>query len=241
MLSAPKLGPWEVPLPTSERTISGFVNRLVEVLPDALGEADSSNTKRMKFTVLLRSIGLSRRSQKTLAELDVALKQARVFCDHPLVEAGPQRVKQLRFSKAPFPPEEMLFATEADLKRFVMAQIGNAGPLKSLVLLAEEVQIGPCRLDLLCEEPSRRGRPLVVIEFKKGAGSDRLAGQLARYVDTIRRQPEYATRPIKVIVITAGKDDAVPEVMRIRNVEVECYRYEVKLQRASDVGEGLFS
>jgi len=135
----------------------------------------------------------------------------------------------LRFSKAPFPPEEMLFPTEDALKRFVMAQIGNTGRLKALTLLKEEARIGNCLIDLLCEDPTRRDRPLVIIEFKKGGRSDRLAGQLARYVDTVRGQPEYENRPLKVIVITAGDDPGVMDTMRGRDVDVECYRYKVKL------------
>lgn len=133
--------------------------------------------------------------------------------------------------KAPFAAGDIIVDREALLRNLIIGNIGNYGPLKSLVLLGEEVRIGNCRVDLLCEEPSRPGRPLVVVEFKKDAGSDRLPGQLARYVDTIRRQPEYADRSLKVIVITAGQDDAVPDTMRVRNVDVECYRYVFKLQR----------
>lgn len=214
-----------------ERSIEGFVTTLSTALPEAQGRADSSNTRRMKLSRVLAAIGLRRRSERALADLDVALKRARIYCDHPLVERSHRRDTLLRFSRAPFPPETMLFHNESALRDLVAAQIGNSGPLKSLVLLDEEVRIGNCRVDLLCEEPSRPGRPLVVVEFKKDAASDRLAGQLSRYVDTIRRQPEYADRPLKVIVITAGQDEAVQELMRVRNVDVECYRYAFKLIR----------
>jgi hypothetical protein len=215
---------------TRGEKITRFVSQLAQALPDARGQAHSGNSKRMKLSSVIRALGLERRSARVLSDLDTALKEAGIYCDRPLSDRSSRLSTLCRFSKAPFPPDAMFFQDEAALKHLVMAHIGNYGPLRSLVLVGEEVRVGNSRVDLLCEEPFEPGRPLVVIELKKGADSDRLAGQLARYVDNMRAQPEYRGRPIKVVVITAGDDQRVIELLEVKKALVQCFRYSIELQ-----------
>ncbi|MBA2558139.1 MAG: hypothetical protein H0V12_12485 [Chloroflexi bacterium] len=134
----------------------------------------------MKLASVMSAIGLSRRSDTALASLERALILANVYCDLPLTERSTRRDDWVRFSRSPFPPETIIFRTELLLKRLIESHIGNYGPLRGLVLLGEDVRVGASRLDLLCEDVTHRGRPLVIIELKRHQGGDRLAGQLAR-------------------------------------------------------------
>lgn len=106
------------------------------------------------------------------------------------------------------------FVLEAHLEEFLAgnwASIGWGRPL--------EIWSGPGgqsghqlstpagRLDFLCVD--RQADTLVVVELKRGRSSDRVVGQVARYIGYVRTHLARPGQPVEGLIVAAGADDAL--------------------------------
>jgi hypothetical protein len=106
------------------------------------------------------------------------------------------------------------FVLEAHLEEFLAgnwASIGWGRPL--------EIWSGPGgqsghqlstpvgRLDFLCVD--RQADALVVVELKRGRPSDRVVGQVARYIGCVRTHLAWPGQAVEGLIVAAGADEAL--------------------------------
>ncbi len=87
---------------------------------------------------------------------------------------------------------------------------------------------GPWSIDFLCTDKSNGD--FVVIELKRGKGSDATVGQVLRYMGWVEENLANARQRTRGIIITQEVDDALKYAVRgLKNVSVLTYKVDFKL------------
>jgi hypothetical protein len=85
------------------------------------------------------------------------------------------------------------------------------------------------RLTIVCSDP--RTDAFVVIELKKGRESDKVVGQVLRYMGWVAENLGEPGQEVRGIVICKAPDDRLLFALKmLRNVSVKYYRVDFKLQ-----------
>ncbi len=104
---------------------------------------------------------------------------------------------------------------EENLEEFVIQSLDEIEP--GLSLMKRQLSTDAGRLDLLCKDQDDR---LVVIELKRTQGTDRVVGQILRYMGWI--QENYNTDRIPGIIIVGKMDRALSYAIKaVPNVQVK--------------------
>ena len=73
---------------------------------------------------------------------------------------------------------------------------------------------------------SKCGKELLVIELKKGKASDRVVGQIQRYMGYIKDEVAEEGQIVKGIIIAFGDDDKIKRALSVTQ-NIEFYSYEI--------------
>ena len=154
------------------------VTRFIAGMNTALHEQEAKGIKlpieRRRLRTVTTDCG-HRASAAFMEDLQERLKEAGVYTEPPLTDAGLRLGDWVRFSSGPFPPDSAFFPRERDLQRFVEACLGT-GPFRNLEpyrvgrrIMWREFRLPDGRkIDLLCQERAKSGRgALVAIELKR--------------------------------------------------------------------------
>jgi hypothetical protein len=163
---------------TDERQKADPVTRFSEGMQQALREEAATGANPPFARRKLRTITSDckkRASSAFLATLEQRLQQVGIYTEPPLGDSSTRLDDWVWFSTGPFPPDAAFFPKERDLQRFVEACVGN-GAFRGLEPFRVPGRASGLefplpdgrRIDLLCQERTRRGiGALVAIEFKR--------------------------------------------------------------------------
>src|SRR4051794_38818306 len=155
-----------------------FTEELVGAPPKASSGDDAhfGNTIRRRLGTVLDELGLQRRSEPRLRELQDALAMLGVNVDPPLTERALGSGDWVRFSYGSFAPGPVTFHLERHLETFVTNLIGRpVPPFERLCRPRQQYRpVGSdCRVDLLCRDVvGGRAAGYVVIEFQRGRADE---------------------------------------------------------------------
>ncbi len=90
--------------------------------------------------------------------------------------------------------------------------------------------VGP--IDILAHDAANDA--LVVIELKKGRESDRVVGQVLRYMGWVKENLAESNQTVRGLIICQERDDRLKYAIRmVRDVSVKCYKVDFKLMDPS--------
>jgi hypothetical protein len=126
--------------------------------------------------------------------------------------------------------ESLLFPLEKFLEEFIVSNWEKTLLGKTLALHAEDEEratqyvtaVG--RIDILARE--KESHDWVVIELKKGKGSDEVVGQLLRYMGWVKRHKAKGSENVRGIIITSAADDWIKYAM-LASRDISFYTYRV--------------
>jgi hypothetical protein len=122
------------------------------------------------------------------------------------------------------------FSLEKYLQEFIVSNWGKTPLAKNLDIYVEdeeeavEFNTGVGEIDILARD--RSTGDWVVIELKKGHESDRVVGQLMRYMGWIRKHKAGAGEKVRGIIITGLPDDRIKYAVSARE-GIEFFTYSV--------------
>jgi RecB family endonuclease NucS len=86
-------------------------------------------------------------------------------------------------------------------------------------------------IDFLCKDG--RSGDFVVIELKKGRGSDRVLGQCQRYMGWVQENLAARGERVRGLIIAPEQDERLRYALKVApNVDILCYRVSFQLIRA---------
>ncbi|MFC2046503.1 endonuclease NucS domain-containing protein, partial [Chloroflexota bacterium] len=126
----------------------------------------------------------------------------------------------------PIPEDWISLTVEKDLENFIAAQPYVIEP--GLTLVKTQYETGVGRIDLLLKD--RQGRP-VVVETKRGRESDKVVGQVLRYMGWLLANENDQVRGI----ILVSEPDARLEyaAFAVPNIDLVTYKVRFELERQS--------
>ena len=90
-------------------------------------------------------------------------------------------------------------------------------------------------IDILAREPATGS--YVVIELKKGQQSDRVVGQITRYMGWVRDNLCEGEEDVRGLIICKDVDERLMCALRVvPNIKVRCYRMSFELCSPEDLG-----
>ncbi len=123
------------------------------------------------------------------------------------------------------------FSLEKYLQEFIVSNWSKTPLARKLDIYIEdeeaavEFSTGVGEIDILARD--RSTGDWVVIELKKGHESDRVVGQLMRYMGWIRRHKAGAGEKVRGIIITGLPDDRIKYAISASE-GIECFTYKVR-------------
>lgn len=217
--------------------VAAWVSRLGAELPDgtpAAAYATPGATRTRKLSTVVKECGFKAGTQELLTDIDNALAASGIHSHRPLASRALKNDDWVKFSRLPFPPDELFFSNERLLTEYLLAGIGHFGPFKDLELLGQEYRLPSGRfIDLLCRERRKDGKgQLVAIELKKGDNSTGVVTQIRKYLDELATLEQAQGRPVRGIIVSGRADDAEAENLSASNKhEISWYTYAVTLER----------
>lgn len=118
-----------------------------------------------------------------------------------------------------FPPtNQRRPLAERNLEEFVIQQLEEIEP--GLKLIKSQLSTPAGRLDILCQDISGW---YVVVELKRGQGTDQVVGQILRYMGWV--QENYSTDKVRGIIIVGKKDNIMSYAIKATpNVQAKEFR-----------------
>jgi len=111
---------------------------------------------------------------------------------------------------------------EQNLEDFVIHQLEKIEP--DLKLIQRQLSTTAGRLDILCQD--RLGW-YVVVELKRGQGTDQVIGQILRYMGWV--QENYSTDKVRGIIIVGKKDNVMSYAVKAApNIQVKEFRLTIE-------------
>jgi hypothetical protein len=223
------------------KSINTFVARIAKEIAPPLGAPENERrVVRRKVSHVLALCGRKAVTQGFLAELEAALKAARVFTNRPLAGRALFQKDWLHFSNAEFPLDAVVFARERDLCEFIRRALGLLPELAGLREVGEEFRLGSGqRIDLLCEEVAQSGRgDLVAIELKRGDPGYGGKTQLDVYLEALSRHPKAKGRQVRGLIISGPDDDSRSAAGASSKHRIDWYCYRVRLEKISRTAVG---
>lgn len=181
----------------------------------------------------------SKVTPKFVEALSASLRLNGLHAASPLTFNAVRRSDTVLLSRTPPPERSAVFMNEADLARFVLANLGK-GPFAGLEPYkpagrksASEYRLSNGkRVDLLCRErnPPDTGA-VVAIEFKKQDAAEALM-QILEYLDLLRQ--EFKGRPVRGIIISANAEEAARVLAHAKpNSNITWLTYDVKFPKVT--------
>ncbi|HUT34475.1 MAG TPA: endonuclease NucS domain-containing protein [Planctomycetota bacterium] len=116
------------------------------------------------------------------------------------------------------PPRSGKGIAETNLEDFVVQQLEAIEP--GLRLVGKQLSTPAGRLDLLCRDANNN---YVVVELKKAQGTDRVVGQILRYMGWVMEA--HPTDNVRGIVVVGRKDPALSYAIKaVGNVEAREFK-----------------
>lgn len=149
----------------------------------------------------------------------------------PLREASPARTSDFIGAKEPTPEAstEIPVSLEKQIEDFLEGNVGLVEP--GLILFESEDRSGrqyPTDvgvIDLLCRKPNG---DFVIVELKRGRGSDIVVGQISRYMGWVKEQLAEG-RNVFGIILAADADDAMQYAVAA-NPNIRARYFKLKLE-----------
>lgn len=111
---------------------------------------------------------------------------------------------------------------EQNLEAIVVHQLEEIEP--GLKLMKRQLSTAAGRLDLLCKDNQER---YVVVELKRGQGTDQVVGQILRYMGWV--QESYKTDQVRGIIIVGKKDQALSYAVKaVPNIQVREFKLSIE-------------
>lgn len=221
--------------PARRLRLEAYVRDVRAMLDSLPTSSTSSPTVRRKLRTLVSLLG-TRATERVLQEIEDALAAEGVFAN-PAIGGNRQSLDDwIELSLEPFSDEPALFAREKDLVAFVEHSLG-VGLFRGLVPYTkgesgsgrEHRLPDNRRIDLLCEERTRRGRgALVAIEFKR-AHDEGAVAQMMSYLRTLREQ--FPDRQVRGIIISGTEDQTATDlVAALRDCDIQLVVYDIRFR-----------
>jgi len=206
----------------------GVYNRRVQVALEALGlhPAEPGLSFAEKYSKINEDLS-------SLAE-DHAISF--FMLDYLLGDIASQVEKGVRSSDQEF-EDEILLVPESALRDLLVAQWGTIEALCEYEIYEEdgeqavEYSTGKVgRIDILARHPD--SRDWVVLELKKGAGSDRVVGQVLRYKGWVRQNLAKGDQQVRGLIIADEVDEKLRyAISEIHDVDVLLYDIDITLNK----------
>ena len=134
------------------------------------GFASAAFTGTRKLSTLARGCGSRTVYAELLRDLEQELKAAGIYTHRPVSSPALRRDDVVQLSRLRFAPDELFFKNEQLLQDFLVAGVGQFGPLRDLEREEQEFTLpSGRRIDILCRERRRDGRgDLVAVETEEG-------------------------------------------------------------------------
>lgn len=111
---------------------------------------------------------------------------------------------------------------ERNLEEFVIQQLDEIEP--GLKLIKNQLSTPAGRLDILCQDQLGW---YVVVELKRGQGTDQVVGQILRYMGWV--QENYSTDKVRGIIIVGKKDNIMSYAIKAApNVQAKEFRLSIE-------------
>jgi hypothetical protein len=213
--------------------IDEFVRQLAADIDERSKRKGRPASRRIAIGNVLRSFGLKRSRADALRTLGAALKANGIYTEFDIDHPSLSRQEKLRFARQPIIPKPLTFTREHDVRELMIkACIGSVRPFHRLTLYKQEYWLEGKRIDLLCQEPSSRGRKdLVVIELKRSKDRGVLE-QIGEYMQLLSMDPIAKGRRIRGIVVSgAGERAPITFSGKVGGFRVEWWQYSWKLEQ----------
>lgn len=127
------------------------------------------------------------------------------------------------FSKPELAPiNQRHHLAEQNLEEFVVQQLEEIE--SGLKLVNRQLSTAAGRLDLLCQDHLGC---YVVVELKRGQGTDQVVGQILRYMGWV--QENYRTDKVRGIIVVGKKDHLLSYAIKaVPNIQVKEFRLSIK-------------
>lgn len=111
---------------------------------------------------------------------------------------------------------------EQNLEAIVVHQLEKIEP--GLKLMNRQLSTAAGRLDLLCKDCNEG---YVVVELKRGQGTDQVVGQILRYMGWV--QENYKTDKVRGLIIVGKKDQALSYAVKaVPNIQVKEFKLSIE-------------
>lgn len=204
------------------------ITRFVDKLVQEIAANTDTGVERRKLRTVLSEIGLRRRSQASLERLREALESKGIY-SQPLVSSSMVRPDEwVRFSSKPLPTPELLFPTEKQMKKAIMAAIERVPPLDRLCSPESEFRVAGQRIDIFCRD--KQTNAAVAIELKKDWKPE-LAHQMIRYLRLLDEHGYGEEAPVRGIIITGSHDPLTASLIDGNSrYQIDWYVYDIALR-----------
>ena len=195
----------------------GVWNNMVEVTLELLGLLPKMTTNRGECYVRINEVlnNIKKELNTDLVYVDCFMYLAREFLGSETMEKIATREES----------EGVSVSLEKDLVNFLATNISLVE--RGLQLKQKQFQTDVGRIDLLCTDKEDN---LVVIETKKGKESDKVVGQVSRYMGWVKLKLVKQDQKVRGIIITNEPDDQLNYAVAPHdNIKLKYYKVKFEL------------
>lgn len=162
---------------------------------------------------VLLDCGFKKRGSKNVALIEAALDRHGVYADPPLTTPRLDWEARIHFTRTPqvarLDEHRIAFRTEYDLETFLVDNFSYVFP--GLRLKDRQFPVQSGKVDLLAKDTDG----YVVIELKRGRPTERLVGQLLRYMDDVAAwlAERHDGASVRGIIVSEQVDDAMHRML----------------------------
>jgi len=119
------------------------------------------------------------------------------------------------------------FALEKHLEEFIVRNWHTLALGQQYDLTGQQYPIGDWYIDILAT--SKDKKKLLVIELKRGRGSDEVVGQILRYMGYVKEELAEDNQTVKGVIIGLEDDVRIRRALAVTS-NIEFYRYQVSFK-----------